>query len=525
MTGRTRRSAAREKLLSLAQRMPAIPSLREASDLSQGVGIIDIGSNSVRLVVYADHRRMPLPIFNEKVLCGLGRTVGSTGQLDPEAIERALAALARFQALTRALGIAALDAVATAAVREASNGAEFIVRAEQICGAKISILSGRDEAHYAAEGVAAGIPDADGLVGDLGGGSLELVEMAGGQQGEGVSLPVGPLRLIDLSGGDIEKARELVDQAFSQATWLSNSKPKAFYAVGGNWRNIARLHMAADTYPLNVLQAYTLRRRDALDLSRLIAGQSVKSLEGVHAVSRRRLETLPYAALVLEKVLTATHAPRVVISAYGVREGLLYSRLAPEERDRDPLWCWAERLGARLGRSSEYGMEVERFTAPLFDGGLLAAAGHDERRLHHAACHLSDIAWRIHPDYRAQHVMLEILRAPVAGIDHPGRVYLGFAVANRYRGSLPEVEFGKVLTLLEPDRTKRARAIGLALRLAYTLSAGAPQLVTGFRLALDPQTLTLLVPAAKQDLLGEPVTKRLLALARILGVEPQVQVL
>ncbi len=504
--------------------MPFTHKPREAPDLSEGVGIIDIGSNSVRLVVYADHGRVPIPIFNEKVLCGLGRTVGSTGQLDPQGIDRALAALARFRGLTSALGITSVEAVATAAVREASNGAYFIERAEHLCGTGITILSGADEARYAAEGVAAGFPNADGLVGDLGGGSLELVRITGGQQGEGLTLPVGPLRLIDLSGGSIASARDLVAKAFDEVDLLAGGKPSSFYAVGGNWRNIARIHMAGEDYPLRILQAYSLRRREAMDLSKLISGQSRKSLERVPDVSRRRHETLPYAALVLEKVLEVTGASDVVISAYGVREGLLYSRLSPKDRAMDPLWSWAENVGARLGRFPEHGEELERFTAPLFKSELLLAADAEERRLHHAACHLSDIAWRIHPDYRSQHVLLEILRAPVSGIDHKGRVYLSTAVANRYRSGLTNTDNDRILALLDEEHTARASVLGLALRLGHTISAGAPRLVTGFRLEPQPGKLTLLVPSTKRDLLGESVAKRLSSLARALGVEPDVQV-
>jgi len=504
--------------------MPTALQLREVSDLSKGVGIIDIGSNSVRLVVYADRGRTLLPIFNEKVLCGLGRSVASTGELDTEGVDRALAALARFRGLTSALGVTDVQAVATAAVREASNGGYFIERAEHLCGGPISILSGQDEARYAAEGVLAAFPDASGIVGDLGGGSLELVDVADGRHGEGITLPVGPLRLIDMSGNNISKAREIIAEAFDTAGWDGARKCENFYAVGGNWRNLAKLHMYADEYPLRVLQGYTVRKREALEVAHLIAGQSPKSLERIPDVSRKRLETLPFAALVMEKAMEVVGASRLVISAYGVREGLLYARLAEQERRQDPLLVWASGVGERLGRFAEHGEELVRFTAPLFQSGQLMAADAGERRLHHAACHLSDMAWRIHPDYRSQHVLTEILRAPFAGIDHPGRVYLALAVANRYRKGTGNGDHDDALALLDDDRARRAAALGLALRLGHTISAGAPRLVTGFRLKPEADSLTLMVPSAKKDLLGESVAKRLNSLARALGVEPDIQI-
>lgn len=504
--------------------MPFALRLREAPDLKEGVGIIDIGSNSVRLVVYAGPGRTPIPIFNEKVLCGLGRSIASTGELDPDGVERALGALARFRGLTSALGIQTLDAVATAAVREAANGPAFIKRAEDMCGTGISILSGADEARLAAEGVIAGSPNADGVVGDLGGGSLELVEISHGRHGDGATMPVGPLRLIDMSGGSISKARDIVAEVFDRTPFARTSSGGSFFAVGGNWRNIARLHMAWEDYPLRVLHAYRLRRSEAMDLARLIAGQSRKSLDRVPDVSRRRLETLPFAAVVLEKALQATGCTDVVVSAYGVREGLLFSRLTAAERAKDPLLNWARAIGARMGRFPEVGDELERFTAPVFKTALLANADAEEQRLHTAACHLSDMGWRIHPDYRSQHVALEILRAPVSGIDHPGRIYLSLAVANRYRSGLSGAETERILALLDPDKAARAAALGQALRLGHTISAGAPRLVTGFRLQPAPGKLNLLVPSAKRALLGESVTKRLTSLAKALGLEPDVEV-
>lgn len=504
--------------------MPVALSLRDVPDLSEGVGIIDIGSNSVRLVVYAGPGRTPIPIFNEKVLCGLGRTIATTGELDAAGVDRALAALARFRGLTEALGIATVDAVATAAVREARNGASFISEAERICGTRIAILSGHDEARLAAEGVIAGIPDAEGVVGDLGGGSLELVEIAGGGHGQGATLPVGPLRLMDMSGGDIAKARDIVAAAFEETGFARAAAGGAFYAVGGNWRNIARIHMAWEDYPLRVLHAYRLGRSEALDLARLIAGQSLKSLERVPDISRRRLETLPFAAVVLEAALKATGCGEVVVSAYGVREGLLYSRLSPAERAQDPLMAWAVALSGRMSRFAEVGDELERFTAPLFDTALLARADAQERRLHAVACHLSDMGWRIHPDYRAQHVFLEILRAPISAIDHPGRVFLGLTVANRYRGGLSGSDVARIAGLLDSEKAERAAALGRALRLGHVISAGAPRLVTGFRLVPDGERLRLLVPSARRDLLGEAVEKRLGNLAKALGLKPAIEV-
>ena len=213
------------------------------------VGVVDIGSNSVRLVIYDSQRRAAAPVFNEKVLCGLGRGLAATGELSPSGVERALAALARFRTLCRAIDTDRIYAVATAAAREASNGKQFTKAAEAALAHKIQVLSGKQEARLAAYGVIGSFPDADGVVGDLGGGSLELVDVSNGEQTNGVTLPLGPLRLIDESGGSMKKAKEIIDRHLSDLEVLNSLKGRTFYAVGGTWRNLGRLHMHQTGYP------------------------------------------------------------------------------------------------------------------------------------------------------------------------------------------------------------------------------------------------------------------------------------
>ena len=227
------------------------------------VAVVDIGSNSVRLVVYDGVRRSPTPIFNEKVLCGLGKGVAITGQLNEAAITRALSALRRFRALVKQIGVHQVFAVATAAAREAENGEDFIEQAEKALGAGIRVLSGKEEARFAALGVLSGTPEADGVAGDLGGGSLELINIKNGKLNDGVTLPIGPLRLIDLSGGSMERAQLIVDEYLHKTDLVDKLNGRTFYAVGGAWRNLARIHMAQTDYPLHVLHHYQMTRAQA----------------------------------------------------------------------------------------------------------------------------------------------------------------------------------------------------------------------------------------------------------------------
>lgn len=484
------------------------------------VAVVDIGSNSVRLVVYDGLRRSPSPIFNEKILCGLGRGVATEGKLAEEGMRRAIAALKRFRALARQIGAKQVYAVATAAAREASNGALFIAKAEKALGAEVKVLTGKEEARYAALGVIAGIPGADGIAGDLGGGSLELIDIKDGKLREGITLPLGPLRLMDLSGGSIEKAKEIIDETFARTGILKLLKGRTFYAVGGTWRNLAKLHMAQSHYPLHILHCYKMTPPQAMSLSSLVAHLSPNSLKDIREVSKSRSDTMPFGALVLERLLHHAEAETVEISVYGVREGLLYAKLPSRKKASDALLasCWD--FARRYARSPEHELELCDWTDQIFGKGKLPETS-DQRRLRYAACLLADIGWRAHPDYRAERSLSMISQAAFVGVDHPGRVFLALTIFYRYDG---EGEDGDGLTrMLGDEDHQRAHLLSNMFRLAYILSAAMPGMLPNIGLRLgDNKTLALTLPKKLADLAGERVEKRLAGLAAEIGRTPKL---
>jgi exopolyphosphatase / guanosine-5'-triphosphate,3'-diphosphate pyrophosphatase len=478
------------------------------------VAVVDIGSNSVRLVVYDGLRRSPTPVFNEKILCGLGKGVALTGKLSEAGIVRALAALRRFRALARQIGARQVYAVATAAAREAANGEIFIDAAEKALGCNIDVLTGKEEARFAALGVIAGIPDADGIAGDLGGGSLELIDIKDGKVRDGITLPLGPLRLIDMSGGSIVKARDIVDGYFAKASILSRLKGRTFYAVGGTWRNLARLHMAQVRYPLHVLHCYTLSRQQASGVADLVSGLSAVSLKDIREVSRSRSDTMPFGALVMERLLEHSKPDQIEISVYGVREGLLYAKLPRRKRDTDALLasCWD--FARRYARSPEHELELCDWTDQLFGGRSLKETA-EQKRLRYAACLLADIGWRAHPDYRAERSLSMISQGAFVGVDHPGRVFLALTVFYRYDGDRTDEALAR---LIDEEANARAHLLSNVFRLAYILSAAMPGMLPRIGLALgEGKTLTLRLPRKLADLAGERVDKRLQGLAAELG--------
>lgn len=483
------------------------------------VAVVDIGSNSVRLVVYDGLRRSPAPVFNEKILCGLGKGVAITGKLNEAAIVRALAGLRRFRALARQIGCREVYAVATAAAREASNGEAFIDKAEKALGAGVSVLTGKEEARYAALGVIAGIPEADGVAGDLGGGSLELIDIKDGKLNDGVTLPLGPLRLIDMSGNNMARAREIVDEYLSKTTILSKLKGRSFYAVGGTWRNLARMHMSHAHYPLHVLHQYTMSRSQAAGMAELVSGLSATALKDVKDVSKSRSETMPYGAMVLERLLHHSQADDVVCSVYGVREGFLYAKLPRKKMKSDALLasCWD--FARRYARSPEHELELCDWTDQLFNVGKIKETP-EEQRLRYAACLLADIGWKAHPDYRADRSLGMISQAAFVGVDHPGRVFLALTVFYRYEG---EVMKDDLTRLLDEQHMERAHLLSSVFRLAYILSAAMPGMLPKIKLDMKgSKELVLTLPRKFADLMGERVEKRLASLAFEMGRTPKV---
>jgi exopolyphosphatase / guanosine-5'-triphosphate,3'-diphosphate pyrophosphatase len=478
------------------------------------VAVVDIGSNSVRLIVYDGLRRSPSPIFNEKVLCGLG----ISNLLDESAVARALLALRRFRTLINQIGVDDTFTVATAAVREADNGKDFVREAEKALGSRIDILSGKEEARFAALGVIASIPGADGFVGDLGGGSLELIDIKDGKLNDGITLPLGPLRLIDLSNGSVQRARKLVDEIFQETKLLKKAEGRSFYAVGGTWRNIARLHMGHTDYPLHVLHQYVMQRQQAVSISESVAKLSSSALQNVKDVSRSRINTLPYGAMVLERLLHHAHPKEVVSSVFGVREGLLYAKLSSKKKMMDPLIssCWD--FARRYARSPAHELELCDWTDQVFGGKGLSET-ESEKRLRYAACLLADIGWRAHPDYRADRSLGMISQAAFVGVDHPGRTFLAMTIFYRYEGETPDEDLVKLIT--EKDQ-QRARLLSLLFRLAYILSAAMPGMLPKIGLAIRGKSLRLSFPTKLADLNGERVEKRLAHLAAEMGLVPSL---
>lgn len=502
---------------------------RPTSRLAQGrldhgppIAVIDIGSNSVRLVVYEGLTRSPTPIFNEKVLAGLGREVQSSGLLAEDAVEKAFAALRRFRTLCDTMGVQHLRAIATAACRDADNGPVFIRKAERICGTRIEVLSGRREARLSALGIVSSFHKPDGVVGDLGGGSLELIDVHGMRIREGVTLPLGGLALQDISKKSLKRAEEFVQDELGHVR-LGAGRGRTFYAVGGTWRALARLHMWQTGYPLHVMHGYSVPAEEALEFARLVRRVDAETLSQIEVVADARRPLLAYAAVVLEALVRKTRPKNVVISALGVREGLLYESLRADERKKDALIAAAQDLNVLRSRSPKHGEELIAWT-----DRFMASSGIDEtpeeKRLRHAACLLGDIGWRAHPDYRGEQSLNIIANAAFVSVDHPGRAFLALAVFYRHVGLIDDELSPNVRELASARLLDRARILGAAMRVAYLVSAAMPGVLPQTPMVVSRGKLRLRLKGRFADANGDRLFARLRQLARLVGREPVIDV-
>ncbi|MGZ3404368.1 MAG: Ppx/GppA phosphatase family protein [Phenylobacterium sp.] len=486
---------------------------------SRQAAVIDVGSNSVRLVIYRLDGRAIWTVYNEKALAGLGRDLPTTGRLSPQGVEVAMTAVRRFRALLDGWRAEDVTAAATAAVREAADGPYFLKRIREETGLNVRVLSGDEEARYAALGVIAGQPDAEGVVGDLGGSSLELIRLGanGGGADGAATLPLGPFALGAPRPLDTDRTARLIETAL--APHANRFATRHFHAVGGAWRNLALFQMELADYPLHVAHQYEMSRADALSVSRLVARQSRASLERMQGLSKKRIETLPYSAVVLEALIEALGIERITVSAYGVREGLLLDAMDTEVRARDPLIEGCEALTAARGTSPELGAALEAWLTPAFEK-LPTVFGARDPVLLAAACRLADLGARLHPDHRADLAFEQVLRAPIAGMNHPERAFLASVAFSRHTSAATPPEAEAVSRVIGSDRRQRARALGAAVRLGCDLSGRNPRLLEKSGLAIQGERLIITAASGWGDmLLGEQTFTRAQTLATALKLK------
>ena len=487
---------------------------RQQANVGNGhYAVIDVGSNSVRLVVYDHLGRAPLPRFNEKSLCGLGEGLAESGALADEAIEQTLHALHRYTAVADAMAVSRIDIIATEAVRRASNGALLVQAIEQHTGLKTHVLSGEEEARFAALGVISGFHRPRGLVGDLGGGSLDLAEVRDDQVGDRrISLPIGALPVTMAITDDPAAAKRELDERLVAELPPLLAFP-TFYAVGGGWRALARVHMAMTDAPVKISHGYVMDAADARAFAKSIRRLDRAAIAALPNVPTRRVRTLRAAALIMDRVLKRLKPEKVIFSALGLREGWLFGQLPEADRTLDPLIEGARAFAEPRSRIPAFGDALVRWT-----DGLFPAETEGERRIRSAAAALSDIAWADHADVQAKQSFERLLQFPFVGLEHVERVYLAAVVHARYDGKLDDPILKPAVGLLSPHQCHRAKILGRTMLLGHRFSGSVPEILDTARIAIEQDRVSLMVSNTESVPDSDAVRSRLRNLAKIVGV-------
>lgn len=471
------------------------------------MGVIDVGSNSVRMVVFDGAARSPAYFFNEKVLCGLGRGIAETGMLHPDGRARAFRAMQRFAALAHSFHVQSLTAVATAAVRDASDGAEFCEQVRAATGIEIEVIEGKQEARFAAQGVLLGRPQASGLVSDIGGASMELAELVNGQVGTCMTSPLAPLRLADVTGDVDAYIRDHLMPLRGQFS----AAPDTLFLVGGSYRAFAKIDMARRGYPLEVLHEYVLSADQVAETVDWIGASDSEDLAHVSSSSSGRLALVPMAARVLKQVVAVFEPNRISVSSYGLREGMLYQQMPDDLRRRDPLIEACRMMERTAARFVGFGEVLAAWVSPL-----LPQDSHIQRVVL-AAGLLHDVSWRSDPSSRAEECFDNAMRGNLGGIGHQSRVMLAMALLHRYRKSGKIEKYKTLRAILSEEEQRAAQVIGKAMRLGASLAGGDGRVLSAATLQVTQTEIELHLDPSIADFGGEVVETRLRELAATLG--------
>ena len=478
--------------------------------------MIDIGSNSIRLVVYDDLSRAPFPRFNEKSMVALGAGIGADGRFS-KVISNALNAVIRMAAIAKSMQVQRVDVLATEATRRAKNGRHLIAAIRKNTGLKPRILTGEEEAKFTTFGIISGFFQPKGMVGDIGGGSLEVAEVLVDRVGDRMtSMPLGAFPVVEKMKEGYGAAKDWIDGILEESLPPMLTDP-VFYSVGGGWRALARIHIAMNKMPISVVHGYELRTDELRALARNVSRMSVDEIAELPDVPARRIETLAASALVMSRVLRKLTPERVIFSAYGLREGWLYSQLDAEEQYRDPLLEGAQAIGLPMARVPAFSAALGRWTDDLFPGETQS-----DRRLRLTVCALTDIAWREHAKVRAADSFLRLLAFPFIGLSHSDRAFVAVAIFARYGGKLDDMVKAATEKLLGENDLRRANVLRRTLLLAHRFSACVPEILQHSRLKIEVDTVRLEILDTHDLPDSDAVQTRLRQLAKVIGVDEAV---
>lgn len=460
--------------------------------------VIDIGSSTMRLVVY-DEGLYPHLFLNHKVRIRFAMEKGKGDfYLDDERMDRAINALKWFLWVCEQSSVKTVVATATSAVREAKNGGEFVENIRQQTGLHVEVISGEVEARLSAEGGVTSLPDASGLVMDLGGGSLDICETD--TKGDFASLPLGVLSLQKLSGHDPYKAVEILKDALKKVDWFANKNMRDLVALGSGMRSIASLHMTECDYPMHILHDYSIEKNEAIAYcDKFLKGEINPKV--LH-LAKGYEDVMPYRAAALSALLQSGQFERVRFASFGIREGVFFSQIEQGGVGDDPLLSYARDISERDGRGIAYARQVAKWAHKILPKVPY--------RLLKAAALFSDIAWREQYIYRASTTFEIVYGSPFVACSHSDRAKLALMAYFAHDDDLKAEYQKRVNGLVTSEEFAQAKRVGALFHLASFLDPGARGILHNFNLQQKADgSFEILGPEPFMKMQSESVAKRL----------------
>jgi len=466
------------------------------------IGIIDIGSNSIRLVVFDGPKRSPLYLYNEKVFYRLGqKSVGGQNFTD-KILAEVTNIVDRFVTISRNMKAVKIIAFGTSALREANNSTDLIRLVLDRTGINVEIISGETEAEYAAKGILLGFPNSFGVICDLGGNSVEFGTILEGKVINCKTALLGPLALNKLFRINKDAKNHMKTIIGSLNIIQQNDLRKKLFLIGGSWRAIAKFHMELTGYPLKIIQGYKIKAKELKKTLSLISSEVGKKRLLMTNIPNERLELLPHSANLLEIILETYRFDTVIFSSFGVREGIIFDQLSEKERNRDPLLEAAKYFERKDSRFPKLSRSVFNWIAPFHK-----TFNKKNKRLIFAACKLHDISWIAHPDYKMEMCLELITRSNISGITHKDRMFLAAILLFRHKIKSEVIQELDLFNLVSKRKRGIAMVIGKSLRLASTFF-GEKDLFKEIKISVKNDEVVLTIPEHLKSLNGEIVERR-----------------
>ena len=459
--------------------------------------------------------RVPRLIYSEKVFCSLAKNLEIDNKIPKKNFKQAINVIKRFYKIAADIGSNEVIIFATAAVREAENGVKLKKEIESITKKEMIVLSENDEVKLSSQGVLSSFPNANGIIADLGGGSLELSFVINGVIQNYRSLKIGVVRFLNLFLKDKNGFEKSIKKELNKITWFKGDPDTTLYLVGGSFRSLAKLHIWATDYPLSIVHGYTIKKDEALNVIDLASNVRSKTIKEIPDIEQERSKTIPVAGQILKFLLKKIYLKKIIFCSQGLREGFIFSLLPPEEKKVDPLIFSSKKISKNFDNSFFDGELIFNWLQPIFQN-----ENENFKRIRLALSHLSELSyWQNFKDIQANYALNTVLYYPFLSITHEQRVFLAMSIYISCGGKLLNTDILKFSRLLKKDATNAARVLGQSIKLSYLVSGGLYKNLEKFRIEAKNNEIFLITPNKKILKTSTKIQKTLKKISKLIRIK------